>query len=166
MEEIWKDVSGYEGLYQVSSFGNVRKFKNHFILKKGKHHKGYLYVSLTKSKINKKVKIHRIVALSFLDNPENKTQVNHKDGNKQNNILSNLEWTTPSENLKHAWDNKLRHYNLKIRTAIKNKNSKIVLDTSTGIFYNSLTEMCLILDINYYIMSEKVKNNKTKYIYV
>lgn len=103
-EEIWKDVVGYEGLYLISSNGNVKSISRRGatgkILKLNKRR--YARVVLTKSCIQHTLSVHRIVATAFITNPSNKPQVNHKDGNKLNNSVSNLEWSTPSENTIHA----------------------------------------------------------------
>ena len=107
----WKDVEGYEGLYQIDSSGNVYSFYKRGLLKPAPTSWGYLTVELFKNKKGKTHKIHRLVAEAFLPNDDNKPLVNHKDGNKQNNHVSNLEWCTYSENLKHAWDNDLTHGN-------------------------------------------------------
>jgi hypothetical protein len=105
MDEIWKDIAGFEGLYQISNSGRVKSFlnsKNGYILS-AKHSGGwYLSVRLTDGNVYKSFKIHRLVADAFIPNPENKHEVNHIDGNKQNNMVSNLEWVTSSENMKHA----------------------------------------------------------------
>lgn len=102
MQEIWKDIVGYEGLYQISNFGNVRrKYKDKYKTVKGK--KGlYLTVSLCKDCVKKSFSIHRLVALHFLPNPRSCKEVNHKDGNKHNNNIENLEWVTQEENMQHA----------------------------------------------------------------
>ena len=94
MNEIWKNIAGYEGLYEVSSFGRVRslRFGKTKILKPGKNKKGYLRVSLCKNGKQKTFFVHRLVAQAFLENPQNLPQINHKDENKQNNRLENLEW--------------------------------------------------------------------------
>ncbi len=110
--EIWKPILGYEGLYEVSNLGKVRSlnWKN----KKGVVHeltykltRNYFSVGLTKQGKQKWHKVHRLVATAFIDNPENKPQVNHKDCNKLNNCVSNLEWCTASENMRHAENNGL-----------------------------------------------------------
>ena len=114
MQEIWKDVKGFEGLYQVSNMGNVkslgRKVYNYFqkerILQPAKIN-GYLRVALFKDSHCKNYLVHRLVAEHFITNPDNKPQINHKDGNKENNVWTNLEWTTASENQKHAFKNGL-----------------------------------------------------------
>lgn len=124
-EEVFKDVLGYEGLYQVSNFGRVKslKRKNVFycglkkeylerpvkekILNFSKSNRGYLQVCLTKNGNYKTYTVHRLVAKAFIDNPLNKKTVNHIDGNKLNNCVNNLEWATSSENNKHAFDNGL-----------------------------------------------------------
>ena len=99
MQEIWKDIEGYEGAYQISNFGRIKnKIK---ILSPQINNCGYLRIILK----NKHYSIHRLVALAFLPNPENKPQVNHIDGNKTNNYVTNLEWVTASENQKHNYKN-------------------------------------------------------------
>lgn len=123
MQEIWKDIEGYEGLYQVSNLGRVKSlarittFKNRDsvryetekILTLAKHHKGYLKAQLRKEDVLKGYFIHRLVALAFIPNPENKSTVNHKDGDKSNNTVDNLEWMTNQENMKHAYDTGIRN---------------------------------------------------------
>ena len=98
--EIWKDIEGYEGLYQVSNLGRVkslaRKTGNQYnkenILSKERTRKGYYRVQLTKNKEHKHYPIHRLVAIAFIPNPDNLPCVNHKDENKGNNCVYNLEW--------------------------------------------------------------------------
>lgn len=98
MEEIWRDVVGYEGLYKISNFGNV--FSNYVnrIIHPGTTRDGYKYVFLSKNKEKKMNTIHRLVAKAFLDNPNNYPVVNHKDENPSNNHVDNLEWCTVSYN--------------------------------------------------------------------
>jgi hypothetical protein len=107
--EQWKDVKGYEGIYQVSNEGRVKSigYSKERILKPINLN-GYLIVNLYKDKINKQYYIHRLVCLNFLDNPENKKEVNHINGLKTNNRLENLEWVTPKENTIHAVDTGLK----------------------------------------------------------
>lgn len=120
MEEIWKYVKGYEGLYLISNLGRVKNLQKYYIrknikipkkqceLKTCKGKVGYIVTDLNKNNKRKTKYIHRLVAEAFIPNPENKPCVNHKDGNKLNNKISNLEWVTYSENNKHAWDNNLK----------------------------------------------------------
>lgn len=112
-KEIWKDIIGYEGLYQVSNLGNVKSLNygrsGKVCLLKLKIHTGnYFQVVLCNRKCkNKYFYVHRLVAQHFIFNSENKRCINHKDCNKQNNKVENLEWVTYKENQKHAFANGL-----------------------------------------------------------
>ena len=106
MNEVWKDIVEYEGIYQVSNLGKVKN-KNNKLLKLKKDKNGYLIAYLYKNSIMKCKKVHRLVAKAFIPNLENKPQVNHKDGNKQNNNVNNLEWCSNRENIIHCWENNL-----------------------------------------------------------
>ena len=115
MKEIWKDIKGYEGLYQVSNLGRVKSFprrgthvKEIHILKPAKDGKGYYMVHLSKNNKKHMKRIHRLVAETFIPNPNNLPQVNHIDGNKANNISSNLEFCTNEYNMQQAWKLGLR----------------------------------------------------------
>lgn len=101
-EEQWIDI--FNGKYRVSSFGRVFSTTNKIILSQKKEKNGYLEVNLygVDGKRKKRVSAHRLVAKAFIQNPENKPQVNHKDLVKTNNRADNLEWVTPRENVDHA----------------------------------------------------------------
>lgn len=96
-EEIWKDIEGYEGLYQISNFGRVKSLKRNILLRYGSC-KGYHNVSLSKNGIIKTFTVHRLVAKHFISNPENKTIIDHIDTNIHNNNVKNLRWVTSKEN--------------------------------------------------------------------
>jgi HNH endonuclease/NUMOD4 motif len=100
-QEIWKDINGYEGRYKISNFGRVWSVRNKVLLSPYVT-KSYLCVSFIASGKKKNYKVHRLVAIHFIDNPKEKTEVNHIDGDKLNNHYKNLEWCTRSENMKHA----------------------------------------------------------------
>lgn len=100
--EIWKDIEGFEGKYQISTWGRVRNVVTGDHIKPYKNEKGYLKVSLHKDGVGHKKRVNRLVALAFIDNPYGLPMVNHKDGNKENNSISNLEWTTDEYNRIHA----------------------------------------------------------------
>jgi len=103
MKEQWKEIKGYEN-YLISDRGMVFNLKFKRFLKPSNDGRGYFYVNLWKNGVEKNQKIHRLVALAFLLNPENKRTINHIDGCKANNHVSNLEWNTHSENIHHACD--------------------------------------------------------------
>ncbi len=101
-EEVWKDVKGYEGLYQVSNLGKVRSlFRYKKRLKPCKSNIGYEYVNLYKNNKMKRISIHKLVAENFIMKPI--LEINHKDGDKTNNCVDNLEWVTPKENVIHRF---------------------------------------------------------------
>lgn len=125
--EVWKDIKGYEGKYQISNTGRVRSMCNNgkkreepFILKPIKHYKGYLRVYLWKNSKQKTFLIHRLVAEAFIPNPNNYLEINHKDENKQNNNVNNLEWCTRKYNMNYNGLNKKRNSKKIIQYDIKN----------------------------------------------
>ena len=125
----WKDIVGYENEYQINQFGEIRTLKDSPKLKKYDVLKpqisksnGYVYQMLYKNGKEKLLRVHRLVAMAFLPNPNNLPQVNHKDGNKQNNSVDNLEWCEQSDNMKHAYKNGLQIPSENQRKAIINTN--------------------------------------------
>ena len=119
MAEVWKDIKGYEGLYQVSNMGRVKSLERTItrkdgkrlpikerILKQGTDRYGYLLVIFCDTSGKRKTfKVHRLVCEAFHENPENKPCVNHRDENKTNNTASNLEWCTYEENINYGTRN-------------------------------------------------------------
>jgi hypothetical protein len=102
MEEVWRDIPGYVGIYEVSTLGRVRKKEGGRILKARKS-RGYMRLWLYKDKLKKDWYVHRLVALAFLYRPPGKELINHIDGDKTNNYFKNLEWCDHKENLMHAY---------------------------------------------------------------
>lgn len=113
MEEKWKEIPNFEGLYEASNLGRIRSIEhirkngtNEYkqkskILKFNKNPNGYLQVRLSKNGIAKTYRVNRLIAMAFIPNYENKPTINHKDGNKLNNQINNLEWATHKEQTKH-----------------------------------------------------------------
>lgn len=131
MQEIWRDIPNYEGLYQVSNLGNVKSLyrlanNNHIIhekiLKPQRNYNGYLIVNLYKNNKMKPKLIHRLVGKTFIDNPNNFNYINHIDKNKSNNNVNNLEWCTQSYNVIYSKGRKVNQYN-KNNNFIKTWNS-------------------------------------------
>lgn len=140
MEE-WKDIYDYEGAYQISNLGRVRSLPRKIIYSNGKiiHYHGglistkerkkdkYWTTCLCKNQIEQTMYIHRLVALHFIPNPKNKPEVNHKDGDKSNNKVTNLEWATESENNKHA-------HEIGLNSSLKGADSKFAKLTWENVF--------------------------------
>ena len=145
MKEIWKDIKGYEGIYQVSNLGRVKSSYTNSILKGCKTSNGYLKVNLYKNGSKSTKTVHRLVAQTFISNPENKSGVNHIDENKTNNNIDNLEWSTAKENNNHGTRNE------RAAKAISKKKSIpiIVTNIKTGEFteFNSTKECARKLEI-------------------
>ena len=145
MQEEWRDIAGYEGLYQVSNFGRVLHKTSHRIYSNGtrtelperfltltKNSGGYMQVTLWRNGKRISAKVHSLVANAFIKNPENKPYVNHINGDKTDNRAENLEWTTPSENTLHRY-----------RVLGKTKcgpSGKKVKCINTGEVFNSLSD--------------------------
>lgn len=144
-EEVWKDIKGYEGMYQVSSYGRVksvnreisqqkdgtyfsRKMKSR-ILKTQIINSGYELVNLSKNGIRDARTVHRLVAEAFVQKENGRDDVNHIDGNKTNNLVDNIEWVSRSENVQHSYDHLTRKS--------KGKNVKCI---DTGEVFRSVAE--------------------------
>lgn len=182
--EVWKDVIGYEGLYQVSNLGRVKsypkkwycgngmnnlKFHNGILLKTHVTYNGYAKVALCKKGKNKHLLIHRLIAEAFIANIDKKPCVNHINGIKTDNRIENLEWATYSENTKHSFKNKFQvikkgkdHY-FYGRNGFLSNRGKIVLNTQNGIFYGSIIEAANSIGMNKITLTNKLngiyKNN-------
>jgi hypothetical protein len=142
--EQWKAIAECNGEYYISDHGRVKSYKcgKERILKPyliGVLSNQYLAVDLILKGKRKMPKIHRLVSIYFVENPNDKPQVNHKDGNKLNNHFNNLEWVTPKENTQHAWKNGLCE---STRKAVIKRRSKPVIDILTNKKYDSLTRAC------------------------
>ena len=197
MEEIWKDILGYEGIYQVSNLGNVKSLdrdyiagsgsiihRNEHFIKPSKNTKGYLIVRLFKNGKSRTMLVHRLVAEAFIPNPDNKPQVDHINGDKKLNVVSNLRWATNEENCRnpntiwkthrlHTEEWKQRMSTLKKGKApskqcleeARKKNSKSIeqYDKNGCLIesYDSLTEASISLGVSINSISSSIKRNGT-----
>jgi hypothetical protein len=154
--EIWKDIEGYECLYQASNFGrikclykirniggrkNIRTYPEKIMKQRKLPQRNYMYIILCKDGVQRSFTVHRIIAKLFVENPENLPQVNHKDCDSFNNKSDNLEWCTGSQNMIHAFLNgKLPSV---FNSIDRNPSMKKVRDIKTGTIYNSIIEASL-----------------------
>lgn len=191
-EEIWKDIEGFDGDYRVSTlgrvmgyekswvsgeFGNIIKTLPDRLILLSNDKDGYEKFPCRSDGKNKNFKVHRVVAMAFIPNPHNKPQVNHINGIKHDNRVENLEWSTAKENINHAWKTGLSKVNPHSAFGSLSRNkfggtigSRLVLDTSTGIYYLSAKEAHEAFNFKFSIDSlscrllGKVKN-RTNLIY-
>ena len=150
MEEIYRDVVGYEGFYKVSNLGNIYSVKRNKVLKPTLIDNGYLQVDLYKDTKHKKFGVHRLVAIAFIPNPDNLPQVNHKDEDKTNNCVYNLEWNTAQENINYGTHNfrsgikrrkPINQYDLQ-GNFIKTWNSGTEIEKTLGFTHTNITKCC------------------------
>jgi uncharacterized protein YerC len=140
-KEIWKDIPGFEGKYQVSNLGRVKSFvyrRNKTTIRKLPISNNYYRLLLCKNGKYESFYIHRLIADAFIPNPKNKKYVNHKDGNKLNNDISNLEWVTSAENSHHAWATGL---NTKIYSHSKQDAQKVLVLRKEGRTYQEIEDI-------------------------
>lgn len=159
MEEIWKDIEGYEGLYRVNTNGVVESLPREVINGTGgrfmskpkimNHHKdnmGYIRVALCKNGKMTKTKLHRILAIAFIPNPENKPQINHINSIRDDFRLENLEWVTAGENLKHCYGHNRKKRFSPMDGMYNNRNyiprdvNQYTLDGEFVAYYESLAD--------------------------
>ena len=178
-KEVWKSIEGFEGFFQISNHGRIRsldryvnarnggkRFEHGRIMKSSINSRKYYILPLRKNGYVKTFRINRLVAIAFIPNPENKPEVNHIDGDKQNNHVKNLEWSTHKENIKHALETGLQvpfkgcevgtsklknHEVLKIRQLYKTGNYT----------YKQLSEM---FNVSYNTIYSVIKRTSWKHI--
>lgn len=173
-QEIWKEVVGYEYRYVISNIGNLISL-NHRNSNKTKpmfysfDSNGYPYVGLYLNKKRKMFNVHRLVAIAFIHNPDNKPQVNHINGIKTDNRVENLEWCTQSENMTHSWKTGLSKTSEVQRNSIIKINSKKVINIKTGEIYDSVKILCESINIKYHNMTRYLlgtRKNETNFRYL
>ena len=184
-KEIWKPVAGYEGIYDVSNLGRVKTVERtcylnikgtdtqRIIKEKIKHpsqdgqgyknNNGYLSVILSFKNKSKRFHVHRLVAEAFLENPNNYETVNHIDGNKFNNEVSNLEWASRKQNIEHAWKTGLNHIPSNYAGTHKKKITQKDLQGNIIKEWDSMTEAARFLGLDKATFSNRIKSGKLEY---
>lgn len=176
-KEIWITIPNYAN-YQISSIGRVKSLEKTWFWGRYKTPRTepekllsfttYRYAMVVLCRDGKATTygVHRLVAQSFLPNPENKPQINHKNGVKTDNRVENLEWCTAKENSRHSIDTGLK---ITSNYGKRNGMARIVLDTNTGIFYDTIREAATAKNINYNTLANKLsgyhKTNKTGMVF-
>lgn len=135
---IWKDIPGTDGEYKISNQGKVATTKTGRILTPSIDARGYERVCLFKMDRRRRYKVHRLVAITFIPNPGNKEQVNHKDGNKRNNSVENLEWVTNEENMHHSRENGLHDGHKKFCESRKKRIIATHIESGEDIVFDSI----------------------------
>jgi len=170
MKEFWKDIPGYSGLYQASNLGRIRRISQEQ-WRKTPRTPQYRYIngstsskcSMGKYKLiwlsnGKRQSLHRLIAKTFIPNPQNKPQINHKDGNPQNNHIDNLEWVTNSENILHACHILGYRQSIETRKKRARKLHKKIIDHTNNKIYNSIKEYAIIKNLRYNTVVRKLNN--------
>lgn len=159
LNEVWIDISGYEGLYQVSNHGRIKSLNYHRtgkpkIMTPHKGTRGYLQIGLWKDSKCRRLYVHRLVAHAFCKNDDSatKTQINHKDENRLNNSASNLEWCTPKYNINYGKHN----------DKVSASNSKPVICIESGRLYESIKEASKETGVSMTCISDVCLGKKTK----
>lgn len=138
--EIWLPVVGFEGLYEVSSYGrvkslNYRRTKQEKIIKQEKDRYGYLIINICKNGKRKIIRVHRLVAKAFIDNPNNLETVNHKNEDKTDNRIDNLEWLSRADNIRYGTAQERRILNINYQSRTKNTNWKAISEKKSKVVY-------------------------------
>lgn len=161
--EIWKSVSDANfNHYHISNLGNLKntKFKNHKILLLNQVHKKYIQKGLNgKDNNRKEFTIHILVAKAFIENPENKTQVNHKNKIKTDNRVANLEWSTPSENIKHSYLNRPPRESQSFIIPIRYENGLTIKD------FENIKKTAEYFNVSVYIIKKAIKGVASKFLF-
>ena len=150
-------LQGFYDCYAISDKGNLKNLRTNQILKPSTNKDGYKSVLLSKNGKKMSIRIHRLVALYFLENPNKYPDVNHKNGIKDDNRVENLEWCSKSMNVKHAYDNNL------IKTTYSNKDI-LVYDKETGehlFTFESVSQCCNMLNLNSSPVYSVLKNKRS-----
>ena len=154
--EIWAPVHGYEGYYEINQDGDVKSLHKHnygYIMKQRIDRGGYNTVRLAKPALKSSTKyVHRLLGFAFIDNPQSKPMINHIDGNKLNNNISNLEWITHSENMKHA-------YSSGLIISMPDRCRKII-DNCSGVVFESIKKAADYYLIPYSTCKNYVNGNR------
>lgn len=170
--EEWKDIEDFEGYYQISNLGRVKSLpktmgnENNLsperIMKLKIDRYGYECVTLCcqKEKGKRKYKtVHRLVATAFIDNPYGLPQINHMNGNKKDNFVDNLTWSSAKENVQHAWDTGLNEKSRVVASEIHGYKCKLInINSKQEVIFNSQSQLSLYLGYNLHWLSSAIRN--------
>ena len=150
IDEDWKDIKGYEGLYQVSNLGRVMTVKSKRLRKINMTHDGYCKINLSSNGESHWFRVHRLVAQAFIPNPEHKPEVNHIDEDKTNNNVDNLEWVTRKENANHGT----------LYGRLSKINGTSIICVESGVTYDSMSQCARLMKIQQSSISQMLSGKR------
>lgn len=169
MDEVWRDIKDFEGLYEISNLGRVKSlpkwmgnyYSTEKVLKPKLDRYGYQKVTLCNGQnVRKYATIHRLVATAFIENTEGLNTVNHIDGDKLNNKVDNLEWMSNRENINHAWGMGLKEKARKKASEVHGYKCKLIcIHTGEEIEFNSQSKLSLFLGYNSHWLSSAIRGD-------
>jgi len=176
IKEEWRSIEGLKDYYKISSLGRIKSFnigntKKEDYLKPQLNHKGYYHIRLyRKNGIRGSFLLHRLIAKTFIKNVLSKPQVNHINGSKTNNVISNLEWMTNKENYQHSVDNNLQGQRFLNKDSILDythpRIKYFILDTNTGVYYYGASDFAEYKGVSNSTVLNWIKGNKLENRYI
>lgn len=160
MSIIWKPLKNFESTHLISNLGNIKCISTDKLLNILKHSRGYNAINININKTKNHLLLHRLLAINFIDNPNNYTQVNHINGVKTDNRLENLEWISPSNNMKHAFKTGLNKQSDFQKEVLRKRVSKKVINIETNEIFSSVKLAAEKYNMHPSVLASKLRGEK------